>query len=282
MTTIDFPEYVMNVPLTFDTGVKNNIWMEEMSEEELSIDLPKAIREMWEIYSFITGHAFVHLLPSTPACKLQDLVYVSNNGIMLHGIDQATYVGSNFHAQNRQGEEKIGMDLFDRMGFKTIQSPFHFEGEAEMKWIGGNTYVGGYGIRSDIRAFRWMEQEFGIHVIPVKLTDPYLYHLDCSVFPLQKETLIVSIDSFTKKEIKQLEKVAEVIPVTVEQAHTGLTNTVRVYSMEHSKNFRLEEIAAQHGMEVCYFNMEEFLKGGGLLSCMVLNINYQSYQTRLL
>jgi hypothetical protein len=87
----------------------------------------------------------------------------------------------------------------------------------------------------------------------------------------------------------------------VEQAHTGLTNTVRVsnyllngsdidflkkgtedYSMEHSKNFRLEEIAAQHGMEVCYFNMEEFLKGGGLLSCMVLNINYQSYQTRLL
>ena len=48
------------------------------------------------------------------------------------------------------------------------------------------------------------------------------------------------------------------------------------------ENFRLEEIASKCGMEVCYFNMEEFLKGGGLLSCMVLNVNYQSYKTRLL
>jgi len=301
MKKIDFPEYVMNIPLTFGTGVKNNIWMEEMSEEELKIDLPKAIREMWEIYSFISGHAFVHLLPSPKECSLQDLVYVSNNGILLHGLECPTYVGSNFHAQNRRGEERIGMDLFERMGYKTVQAPFHFEGEAEMKWIGGNRYVGGYGMRSDLKAFEWMEQEFGIQVIPVKLTDPYLYHLDCSVFPVQNETLIVSVDSFTKKEINQLEKVAEIIPISIEQAHTGLTNSVRVsnyilngsdidflkkgtedYRMEHSKNFRLEEIASKCGMEVCYFNMEEFLKGGGLLSCMVLNVNYQSYKTRLL
>src|SRR5690606_13331322 len=128
-----------------------------------------------------------------------------------------------------------------------------------------------------------------------------MYHLDCAIFPLTKDKVIVATEAFSRKELKQLEKYVEIIPITIDQAHTGLTNSVRVnnyilnasdidflkknsadYKLERDKNNRLEEIASANAMEVCYFNLEEFLKGGGLLSCLVLNINYHSYKNDLL
>ncbi len=34
-------------------------------------------------------------------------------------------------------------------------------------------------------------------------------------------------------------------------------------------------------MEVSYFNLSEYLKGGGLLSCMVMHLNRYSYAFKL-
>ena len=158
-----------------------------------------------------------------------------------------------------------------------------------------------YGIRSEKESYDWMASEFDMNIIPLELTDPYNYHLDCTIFPLTRESIIVATEAFTKQEIKQLENVAELIPISIEQAHTGLCNSVRVnnyilnasdidflskrsedYRLEKSKNIRLEDIAGQKGMEVCYFNMEEYLKGGGLLSCTVLHMNHHSFTKDLL
>lgn len=146
-----------------------------------------------------------------------------------------------------------------------------------------------------------MESEFGMKIIQLELNDPKNYHLDCTIFPLTHESLIVAVDSFTKKELRQLEKIADIIPISTDQAHTGLTNSVRVnnyilnasdidflskrsedYKYESDKNRRLEQIAAENAMEVCYFNLEEYLKGGGLLSCLVLHVNYASMLTKLI
>lgn len=118
---------------------------------------------------------------------------------------------------------------------------------------------------------------------------------------IRNESVIVAVDSFTKEEIKSIEKVADIIPITMDQAHTGLTNSVRVnnyllnasdidflskrsedYRYESDKNRRLEQIAADNAMEVCYFNLEEYMKGGGLLSCLVLHVNYERMLTKLI
>ena len=116
--------------------------------------------------------------------KLQDLVFVANNGIVLQHTP--IYIGSNFKATNRIGEEVIGMRFFDSLGYKTIRSPFEFEGEAELKYLRDNIYIGGYGIRSDKRAYEWMESEFGMNIIKLELKDPKNYHLDCTIFSSHK------------------------------------------------------------------------------------------------
>ena len=58
------PIFMMNIPTTFSTDVRNNVWMEEYSNEEIIVNTPKAIREMWEVYSFIANQGFVYLLPN--------------------------------------------------------------------------------------------------------------------------------------------------------------------------------------------------------------------------
>lgn len=298
---LQIPTFMMNIPTSFSTDVRNNVWMDEYSDEEIIVNIPKAIREMWEIYSFISNQGFVYLLPNPKDCKLQDLTYVANNGIVLHNIDNPTFVGSNFKAENRIGEEILGLSFFDQLGYETIKCPYLFEGEAEMKFIRDNIYIGGHGIRTEKQAFSWFNEQYGLDIIELELKDPYMYHLDCVIFPLTKEKVIVATEAFTKQELEKLEKVVEIISITNDQAHTGLANSVRVnnyilnasdidflkknstdYRLEKDKNNRLEEIAATNAMEVCYFNLEEFLKGGGLLSCLVLNVNYHSYKNDLL
>ena len=297
----DIPTFLMNIPSSYDTSVRNNVWMEEYDDNDIMVNKPKAIREMWEVYSFLVNQGFVYLLPTPANCRLQDLVFVANNGIVLQHTSMPTFIGSNFKAHNRIGEEVIGINFFNSLGYKTIQSPFYFEGEAELKFLRDNIYIGGYGIRSDKQSYEWMESEFGMEIIKLELKDPKNYHLDCTIFPLTHESIIVAVDSFTKNELRQLEKVANIIPISNDQAHTGLTNSVRVnnyvlnasdidflskrsedYKYEFDKNRRLEQIAAENAMEVCYFNLEEYLKGGGLLSCLVLHVNYVSMLNNLI
>ena len=47
------------------------------------------------------------------------------------------------------------------------------------------------------------------------------------------------------------------------------------------KNRKLEDVAVEHAMEVAYFNLGEYMKGGALLSCMVMHLNRYSYAFRL-
>ncbi|MBK6698489.1 MAG: amidinotransferase [Saprospiraceae bacterium] len=297
---LQVPTYIMNIPTSYSTDIRNNLWMEEYYKDEIIVNLSKAIHEMWEVYSFLSCEGFVYLLPNPKGSKLQDLTFVANNGIVLHNIENPTFVGSNFTAKNRIGEENIGLNFFDQLGYQTIKCPHLFEGEADMKFIKDNIYVAGYGMRTEKAAHKWFEDKFGIKIISLQMTDPYIYHLDCAVFTLSKDKMIVATEAFSKQDIKQLEKHVEIIPVTIGHSRAGLTNSVRVnnyiingsdidflkktskdYKMERDKNNKIEEIAADNGMEVCYFNLEEFMKGGALMSCLVLNVNYKSYKSDL-
>jgi len=142
--------YLMNFPFTFSTNDPNNIWMKEMSEEELTINRPKAYKQFMDLYNFMAGQSLVCLLPSEG--NFQDLVYVANLGLHLPNIkDQNHILLSNFTSLPRQGEEYVGKKFFDQMGYITHISPHKWEGEADIKYLNDNIYIGGYGIRSDIK-----------------------------------------------------------------------------------------------------------------------------------
>ena len=135
-----------------------------------------------------------------------------------------------------------------------------------------------------------------MQVITLEEQDPYLYHLDCTVFPLTREDTLVCTEMYTQEEIKKIEAVTNIIDISSDDAFSGLCNSVRMgnillnasnihemkrsdeyYESELQKNRVLEEIAIRHGFEVAFFNLSEFLKSGALLSCMVMHLNRKSY-----
>jgi N-dimethylarginine dimethylaminohydrolase len=141
---LPIPAFVMNFPFTLDTANPNNIWMQEMGKEELKINKGNAYRQFLDLYQFVAGNSLVYTLPSTG--NYQDLVYVANLGIQLpHIKDSNIIIMANFTSEPRQGEEEVGKPFFEAMGYEVHNCPFKWEGEADLKYLYDNVYIGGYG-----------------------------------------------------------------------------------------------------------------------------------------
>jgi N-dimethylarginine dimethylaminohydrolase len=274
--------------------------MEELSPEELQINKPKAYKQFMDLYNFIAGGSLVYLVPSYN--NYQDQVYVANVGIQLPHIKDANIVVlSNFTSEPRQGEELVAKPFLDAMNYTTYLCPFKWEGEADLKYIGGNNYIGGYGQRSTLEAYQWMETMFNMNIIKVEMVEPYLYHLDCSVFPLTNEKTLVCTELFLPEELEEISKHTEIIDINVDDAFGGLTNSVRMgnmilcasniselkrtdplYELEKHKIDTLERICANEGLEPVIFNLSEYMKSGAMLSCMVFHLNRIDYDKTLI
>jgi len=296
-SSLNKPVYMMNVPFSLSAGVANNAWMDEIAEEERRVDVKKAINQFLQVYHFIAAEAVVYLLPTPHNEGLQDLVFTANMGIMLNHLDdQHTVVLSNFSTKVRTPETDVGRAFFEQMGYRVVVPPHHFEGEAELKHLYDNVYLGGFGIRSEDKAYKWMEEQFDMRIITLEETDPYLYHLDCTIFTLTRENTLVCTEMYTKSEIKQIEKLTNIIDINADDCYSGVCNSVRLgntimnasnihemktttqyYPEELHKNRTLEDIAAKYGFELSLFNLSEYFKSGALLSCMVMHLNRRSY-----
>jgi N-dimethylarginine dimethylaminohydrolase len=274
--------------------------MEELDDTERRPNQKIAMTQFLELYRFLASEGLVCVLPTPQTDGLQDLVFTANIGIVLEHLPHTPVVVSNFASEPRRGETEVGQRFFDSMGYETHVAPHFFEGEAELKHLHDNVYIGGYGQRSEREAYDWMEREFDMKVIAVREKDPYLYHLDCSIFPLTREDTMVCTELLEPEEVAAIERETNVIDVSADLCLSGICNSVRCtntilngshimdlkagtkeYKEEIAKNRRLEDIAADLAMEVSYLNLGEYLKGGALLSCMVMHMNRYSYAFRL-
>jgi N-dimethylarginine dimethylaminohydrolase len=301
-TQLSKPSFLLSVPFSYSTAVANNAWMRDISDEERAPDFKKAMRQFLELYHFIASEGLVYLVPSPGDCELQDLVFTANLGCVLeHLPGRNTVVLSNFTSEPRVGEAAVGKSFFEALGYHVVQPPHKFEGEAELKHLYDNVYVGGYGIRSELEAFEWMEEHLDMKIIMVEEVEPYLYHLDCSIFPLTRDETLVCTELYADEEVAVLEQHTNIIDVSVDDCFSGICNSARLsntimngshihdlkagtdeYREEIRKNRRLEDIAVERGFEVNYFNLSEYLKGGALLSCMVMHLNRHSYDFTLI
>jgi len=300
---LDIPAYLMNVPVSYSTNIVNNAWMRDLEEERRNVNITKALKQFFELYSFIASEAFVLPVPTPRNClNLQDLTFVASFGVVLeHLTTEDVVILPNFTAEGREGETELGMKFFEMAGYNTYVSPYKFEGEAELKHLHDNVWVGGYGIRSDLKTYEWMEREFDMKIIKLQEVDEYLYHLDTTVFPITRKHTLVCTELFTRRELAELAQYTEIINVSVDDCYSGICNSMRLhnvilnashiselelgteeYKVELCKNRKLVDIASELGCEVRFFNLSEFLKGGALLSCLVMHLNRNSYNIDLL
>lgn len=275
---LDFPAFLMNAPFSVDNREANNDLMDDEAEP---YDMDRAFDQFMGLYKALaTKGGLVYILPSGWS-QLQDLPYVANIGAALPHRPEIMLL-SNYTSPPRQGEDILGARFFSEIGFQVHQTPTKWEGEADLKYLRDNIYVGGYGQRSERSSFVWMEDTFGLEVTMVELSDEKLYHLDCSVFPLTGEKLLVATSCFTPEEMRSLEAIAEIVSVPPKNIYDGWTNSVRIGKTilsnvtDQPAKGALARLLGKHGFSVEPVDLGEFDKSGADLSCMVCHLNWQN------
>jgi N-dimethylarginine dimethylaminohydrolase len=286
----------MNLPLSLSTQIPNNAYMEDMSPSEREVCIDRAIPQFLSLYKHITQHALVFLLPSAPG--VQDQPYVSNLGAVLPHCGEDTVIISRFRSAPRVGEERIGAEFFKLMNFSVVQppktfegEPLYFEGEADLKHVQGNRYVGAHGMRTSRNALTWAAHRFDMEIIPFRITNRYLYHLDCCFLRITEDAVMLCTTLADRMCVRSIEQHCEIIDISLEHARAGITNSLLLpgevlcdspirelgkesasYPVEKSKIERLETICSRFGRTLRVFCMSEFYKSGALLSCLIMHI----------
>jgi len=306
------PSFLMVMPTNASSDNQNNVWITELSEEDRVIDNETAFNQWLDLYMFLNQQGLVTIMPSPKDEEgLADHVYAANSGMMIGD----TFVVSNFTSEPRIPETAIIEKFMQNMGCKVVICPFKFEGEADGgkfigKLDGKDTYLCGYGLRSDIRAYEWMSEQFDVNFIPVKMTNEKCYHFDCLCFPItasnnleeEKANVFLCTEILSESDVQKVRKYCNIINVPEKLADFGLTNCVRVgsyvlcasdfysldpevdgevYYTERDKNQFLEDALSEFGMEPVFFDLSEFSKAGAMLSCNICHLNSFSYKIEL-
>jgi len=275
--------YIMCPPVYCSNDEKINVYMEKFNEP---INAFKITQQWLEVYKFIASQSVVFLLPPPP--HVQDAVYVSNQGIFVPNTN--IFVLSNFRTKVRSLEESHMRNFVSNLGFNIVQSPFYFEGEADLKFQRDNIYYSAWGLRTEYKFSRWFAESFDAYVIPIQIKDEHLYHLDCVVNPIDSNNVLCSIPYLSKEEIKAIEKVANIVPIEKEydcvmgSCNIVNVNNAAVINQIYRKNEdeflrikRLEKLINRCGYPLKTFEFSEFEKSGAAVSCTVLKIKYTNY-----
>lgn len=291
---IQCPSFLMCPPHNLSIDNPNNPWMKELKGKDKELNLVKAFNQWKNFYNFLASEAVVYLIPSQEG--LQDQVYTANLGIVFPHKKENIAVISNYTSAPRINEAPHGIDFYKKMGYIVHQSPHKFEGEADLKYIRDNIYVGGYNIRTEKETFDWMEETFDCKIIKVKMTDEYLYHFDCMFFPINTENVACVTSLIDKPTLRQIEKIVDVHDIPKEIGYSGLTNSVmlsrtwcshsnlqelkatdKLYKDEKDKVELINKMCEELGYEPLYFDISEFLKSGALMSCLVMHLSYTDF-----
>lgn len=283
-SSLKFPSYLMNFPFTIDNKVKNNVLMNKANKP---YNYDKAFEQFMILYNLIVDEgSLVYLLPSEYP-PLQDLPFVANVGAYLPNVKPDTILIANFKSPPRKGEDDIAEKFLKSMNYATFQPPTHWEGEADLKYIAGNLYVGGYGIRTDQKSYSWMADKFDMDIIQVKMDDPKLYHFDCQFFPLGSDKALVSPSAFRPEDLKKIENHMEIVEVPKEFKYDGWTNSILIGNKvfcgdipNKSSVKAHDSILEKEGFETVGVDLNEFAKSGGDLSCLVAHLSFRGRELK--
>ena len=283
--------FAMCPPVYVDNKINNNVWMKGSDKP---IDKTVFMAQWKNLYHLIASEAIVFLV--TPVKGLQDQVYL-NSAVYLPNVKTDTIILSNFTAEGRAGEEIVAGSLFADLGYEVIKCPYKFEAEPELKYLRDNIYIGGYGVRTDSQAHVWLKNNFDCNIVMVKETDTKLYHLDCMALPLGKEDLMLCTALVEPEQLKKVEKVCNVVPVSKNSAYMGICNSLKLedvifnssklqfmkksdedYDKERKKNDELEKICGTMGIEIVYVDLSECEKSGAYLSCYFMGLTNKAYR----
>ena len=211
-----------------------------------------------------------------PHPDLPDMVFTANAGAVKDGA----VVISNFKHKERRGESEEYAKWFEKQGFAVHRVPKlqKFEGCGDVEFI-GDVMVGGFGFRSDLAALEFAAEKLGAkYLIPLRLVDPRFYHLDtCFAYLGGPDRLAIYYPGAFLSDVSvngMMMGECKLIPVSESDATQFVCNSVVIGNtvIMPENNAEVTQKIIDAGFKVVQVKAGEFMKAGGSLRCLSLDI----------
>lgn len=272
MKTKVIKKVLMCRPLYFSSlNYSINPWMKPGSiDEEKS---KKEWKKLYEVYKNLDIE--VEVLDQQPDAP--DMVFTTDQGI----VNGKKVLLSRFKHKERRRESDYFRKWFLENGYivNNLPEDIYFEGNGETFFWQDRMFLG-VGYRSDKKTASFMSKFFDREVITLELVNPFFFHLDVALFPLNKDTIFYYPQAFSKLSREKLTKIVpNLIPFTNEEANGFCGNSITTdhHVVCQKGNPTFEKKLKKLGYKPVPVHLGEFIKSGGGAHCLT-NILKEGYQ----
>jgi N-dimethylarginine dimethylaminohydrolase len=207
------------------------------------------------------------------AAGLPDMVFAANAALVRNG----TAVLARFRHPERQGEEPLWRAALADRGVRVreVSPGVSFEGAGDALFVGDRLFAG-FGFRTDRESHPDLARLLDTEVVSLELVDPRFYHLDTCFCPLAPEVVMFAPAAFSPESARAIRRlVPHVIEVPRRLAMNFICNGV-VVGDHLLSSMGVEKMDARlhlEGLGATPFPMTEFMKAGGGVRCLTLELN---------
>lgn len=263
--------YLMCPPDHFGIAYEINPWMDRTNQPD-----PDRAREQW--YRLVAclkeAGARVEFLPPVPS--LPDEVFTADIGL----IDRNRFVVSRFRYAQRQPETDQGADWFRSRDYEVVELPLEAGESLECSdvCLFGGVLLAGYGFRTTLSAHGTIARLLRKRVLSIEFIDSRFYHLDTSFCPLDDRRALITPAAWSRRGCQLIERlVPEPLVLELDEAMTFCANSLVVGKtvIMPSCPPRVGHLLERWGFTICVTPMSEFLKAGGGVHCLTLDLQGQ-------
>lgn len=269
------PKVLVCPPDFFDVIDQKNPYM----SKPCKVDRVKA-RRQWENFCGVLQQFGCEIHVIDPVCGLEDMVFTANPVFVAEKAGYGKFVvPSRMRYPSRDREVEHLTNWFRTRDFRIIDLALtgeeYLEGHGDLIWHpDGSRIYAGYGFRSTqagIEKLSAAMSEMGIAVTPLELIDPYCYHLDTCLCPLNQDAVLIFAGAFSGEALASIHKSwNRVHLLDAEESHHLMGNGIVVSDRYISSGItpQLHAILQAEGLTPEIVDISEFEKSGGSCFCM--------------
>lgn len=264
---------LMCKPTDFDVVEVQNPFMAGRAG---TVDPDVAMAEWKALCGAFSGSG-LDVLEVEPLSGREDMVFTANP--VLLGLDAAgapICVPGRMRFPSRQPETAALVAWARSAGVRVVDVDFGgavFEGGGDALWHPSRRLLwGGYGARTDRRAYDALAQALEVPILALRLVDPTFYHLDTCLCLLDERTCLYYPKAFDLDGLALLRAVFErTIEVDADDARSFACNAAALPNgvvVIDRRSVRVATELERLGYRVVKVDTGEFLKSGGSVYCM--------------
>ena len=254
-------------PNHFEVIYDINHWMHDQAGH---VDSDKANSQWYNLFDAVSRHCVIHLIDGVK--NLPDLVFTANAGF----VQGNNAILSKFATQERQPEESIFRQWFERKEFSVYQPTANYEGEGDHLVDNRGRHWMGSGFRTSPGAAAEIQPILKTTINTLELVDPRWYHLDTCFCPLPNHDAVMWYPGAFGQESqsKIRESFSNSIEISLSDALLFSCNCICIgNNLFMPTGSTVANKLRTLGYGVTEVELSEFLKAGGAAKCLVLHTN---------